>query len=74
MGYLDPPEINYPMCPICGNECDTLYFDMNDQICGCDCCISSQNAFEYEEDRREAAMEAEAERRVDMFMESRYGY
>ena len=57
MSYYDPPELKYPRCPICGAEAETFYFDFNDNICGCDICITTQNAIEYKEEQDEAAYE-----------------
>ena len=36
-----------PVCPVCGEECDTVYLDMNDEIVGCDRCINMEDAYEY---------------------------
>ena len=37
----------YPICPICGQECSFLYFDKNDDVCGCDNCVEVRDAWEY---------------------------
>lgn len=42
-------EPNYPHCPVCGRECDEIYFDDNDEICGCDECISTKSAWFVDE-------------------------
>lgn len=41
-----------PVCPICGEECDTLYLDRNREIFGCDVCVAAEDAWEFEEDHR----------------------
>ena len=69
---LDPPEAKYPTCPLCNEEAEEFYFDIWGHIVGCDCCISTQDAVEYEEEKNEVAAEAETERRADMYIESRY--
>ena len=36
-----------PYCPVCGEECDTVYVDMYDDIVGCDQCMNIEDAYEY---------------------------
>ena len=36
-----------PYCPVCGEECDTVYVDMYDDIVGCDRCMNMEDAYEY---------------------------
>ena len=36
-----------PICPVCGRECDTVYLDMDDEVIGCDQCISMADAYDY---------------------------
>lgn len=46
-GPHDPP---LPRCPVCGEETDTFYRDMDHDIVGCDNCIHSVDAWDYEND------------------------
>ena len=46
---LDPPEPPEPRCPVCGQFCGTIYKDINNQIIGCDECVSDHDAFEIPE-------------------------
>ena len=48
-GYPDGKEPEYPHCPICGEECDTVYKDNSGDIVGCEECISTSDAWEAEE-------------------------
>ena len=42
---LDPPDIIYPRCPICGEECETVYsLRKTAEIIGCENCISENDA------------------------------
>ena len=41
-------------CPVCGEECETIYADMYGNVFGCDRCIVRQDAWEWDEERREA--------------------
>lgn len=49
-----PPAAHYPHCPVCGDECETIY-KQGAEILGCENCIVSDNAWEepacMEEDR-----------------------
>lgn len=38
-GYPDGKEPTYPRCPICGEECETLYEDRDGTVFGCDNCV-----------------------------------
>lgn len=40
-GYPDGKEPEYPICPICGEECETIYKSKDYDIVGCDECIRS---------------------------------
>ena len=48
-GY--PPWIKdeYPICPICGARCDTIYKDGSSSVVGCEECISTTDAWEEDE-------------------------
>lgn len=36
----------FPICPICGKECETIYRDTDYQILGCDKCVQEREAWE----------------------------
>ncbi len=46
---LDPVDEDdfVPICPVCGKECDTVYLDKDDEVVGCDRCISMTDAYDY---------------------------
>ena len=47
--YPDPPMVKpMPRCPECGEECETLYRDSTGSIIGCDRCIDTLNAYDYQ--------------------------
>lgn len=48
-GYPDSKEPQYPHCPICGQECETIYRDADYEIVGCDECIRKDDAWEEED-------------------------
>ena len=49
--YYEPPEeTNPPRCPFCGEETDTFMKDYSGEICGCDHCVKSVDAWDYVED------------------------
>lgn len=52
----------YPICPICDEECETIYKDKNTgDVIGCDRCIESEDAVEWqsEQDIDEEAIKAD---------------
>ena len=52
---LEPPAWDdfIPVCPVCGEECDTVYLDVEGQIFGCDQCIEMFDAYEFLYDEEE---------------------
>lgn len=36
----------YPHCPVCGDECETIFKDKDGYIFGCDNCIKKVDAWE----------------------------
>lgn len=48
-GYPDGKEPQTPICPICGEECETIYKEMYGSILGCDICISREDAWDVDE-------------------------
>jgi hypothetical protein len=51
-GHQDNPfpldEPDYPCCPICGQKCETIY-KIDNEIVGCDQCMTTRNAWEVTE-------------------------
>jgi len=45
-GYPDGIYPEIPHCPICDEECDTVYTNLYGEIVGCDECIGTANAWE----------------------------
>jgi hypothetical protein len=48
-GYPDGPR-KWPICPVCGEECDTYYMDRHGEILGCEACIDIVDAWEAEKE------------------------
>lgn len=44
-GYGGSEKPEYPICPVCGEICETVYYS-EFEIVGCDNCISGRNAWE----------------------------
>ena len=51
--YGMPPYDPQPVCPICGEECETVYADMNGDVFACNCCLMEQDAWEWQEEEKE---------------------
>ena len=43
-----PDDPDYPCCPICGQECEAIY-KIDNEIVGCDQCMTTRNAWEVTE-------------------------
>ena len=43
------PEAPAPVCPVCGEEAETLYVDIDGDVLGCDCCLKAVDAYDYRE-------------------------
>lgn len=43
-GY--PVEVRWPRCPICGQECETIYQNAQGETVGCDNCVEALDAWE----------------------------
>lgn len=48
--YPEPKERPRHTCPVCGEECETLYLGLNREVVGCDECISTVDAGTYYEE------------------------
>jgi hypothetical protein len=46
-GFPDGKAAAYPICPVCGQECEDIYFS-NREIVGCDECLKKEDAWEVE--------------------------
>lgn len=48
--YPEPPvepedDVNFPRCPWCGEDCDTIYVDRFGRVVGCGGCIETKDAW-----------------------------
>ena len=48
--YDDGPD---PVCPICGKDCETIYMDKDGDVFGCDQCIRTKDAWEWQDEHKE---------------------
>lgn len=46
-GTLSEADDFTPYCPICGEECETLYADRTGDVIGCDMCVEHFDAYDY---------------------------
>lgn len=44
------PEPSWPHCPICGNECETIFWSKFGEVVGCDECLEKQDAWDYKKE------------------------
>ena len=50
-----PPSPDPVYCPECGEECETIYRDRYGNIFGCDKCIETQDAGDWQEEEKLAS-------------------
>jgi len=46
-GYPDGKEPTFPICPVCGEECEEIFRDKDLNIVGCDICIKQGKPYVY---------------------------
>lgn len=51
-GYPDGKDNSNPICPVCGEECDTIYKSLG-SVVGCDVCIDSMDAWDWKTEQEE---------------------
>ena len=44
-------------CPVCDEECETIYRDKFGEVFGCENCITTQESYEWAEAQRESERE-----------------
>ena len=58
-GYPRSAPNELPLCPVCGEECDTVYKSYDGEVVGCESCIDVASSTDWweaiEEARRDAA-------------------
>ena len=47
-GY--PVEPKWPRCPVCNKECETIYWSKSGDVVGCDECLETQDAWDYQKE------------------------
>ena len=51
--YPSPPDEEMPICPVCGQECETYYKNLNGEVIGCDECVQAVDAREHQQEQCE---------------------
>ena len=44
-GWPDGKEPDYPICPVCYEECQDVYVDKYGDVFGCDQCVTVKDAW-----------------------------
>lgn len=50
---LEPPDYKVPRCPVCGEETYLIFIDKYGDVVGCEECITTRNAYEWQEEQDE---------------------
>lgn len=48
-GYPNGKTQQYPVCPVCGEDCETMYKDWYGRYIGCNVCVSTVDAWDVED-------------------------
>ena len=48
-----PPYDPDPVCPICGEDCTTVYMDMTGEVFACNWCLKEQDAWDWQQEENE---------------------
>ena len=48
---LEPPEYDMPRCPVCGAETQIIFIDKYGDVVGCEECITTRDAYEWQEEQ-----------------------
>lgn len=62
--YIDPRYYKSPVCPVCGEECETIYkSNDNGEVVGCDQCIIAVDSvvWEAEEEENDEALHGDSQ-------------
>ena len=50
--YPSPPEVDQPVCPVCGGEAYRVFL-RNGEVVGCDLCLLEIDAYEWLQEEKE---------------------
>lgn len=53
MNILAINSDDYPICPVCGEECDTIVLNENRNVIGCENCLTIRDAWFWKEEQLE---------------------
>lgn len=48
-GYPSRKKAVWPRCPVCGENCDTMYLDWYGKYIGCNVCVDKRDAWEVDD-------------------------
>lgn len=63
---------NYPICPLCETDCETIYIADDGEIVGCENCVSKKDSWEWAADLKKAEQDEKEywqERKYEEMME-----
>ena len=61
-----------PICPICGEECEEIFYDKNHEVCGCENCVTSRDAWEVLQEEIDEEERIKADYYLDYLKDMRY--
>ena len=61
-----------PICPICGEECEEIFYDKNHEVCGCENCVTSRDAWEVLQEEIDEEERIKADYYIDYLKDMRY--
>ncbi|MDK2906018.1 MAG: hypothetical protein PWR12_2096 [Eubacteriaceae bacterium] len=67
----DPPEDKQPECPVCGYECEKIYYSLHGDLIGCENCIDYVDAWEWADEEEKTAKAEIGDRQYDKWRDKR---
>ena len=61
-----------PICPVCGEECEEIFYDKNHEVCGCENCVTSRDAWEVLQEEIDEEERIKADYYIDYLKDMRH--
>ena len=70
MVLTDPEPERYPICPLCDEECETLFVADDGEVIGCENCVNQRDSWEVMAEQEQAEKDYWGDRKYDEWKDS----